>query len=295
MYPFTLAGPQFLGFYAIFAAGVLGAYWYYVLPSPVLTGASRIRELTAEPYKIACLRGAAAETVRVAIVNLLDRGMLAAQGALLMATGPALGGHSILPLDRAILSRCKSPASAAAILSDPVVRTACADYERELQREGLLLNDAQRRANTNGLLLVMVLLAGIALARILMALYRGYTNVFFLIVLACVACGLAYRISRRRPSAGGTQALSSLKTLMQRLLRDQANRLVPGGATNDALLLAAVFGIQALPVLTFPFVQQVFPKPASSRADGSRSSSSCGSSCGGGGGSGGGCGGCGGD
>ena len=75
-------------------------------------------------------------------------------------------------------------------------------------------------------------------------------------------------------------------------------KLRTGGATNEALMLAAVLGIHALPAEAFPFVHQVYPKPMSSSSSGgdggswgSSCSSSGGSSCGGGGG---GCGGCGG-
>ena len=89
-------------------------------------------------------------------------------------------------------------------------------------------------------------------------------------------------------------------------LKSRTSTLSAGGATNEALLLAAVYGIYELPDNAFPFVEQLFPKPRKPESDSSSwwdssssssSSSSCGSSSGGSGcgGGGGGCGGGGGD
>jgi hypothetical protein len=77
---------------------------------------------------------------------------------------------------------------------------------------------------------------------------------------------------------------------MQRL-RGRAKTLASGGATNEALLLASVFGVSVLAGPAFGFVEQLFPR-ANQR--GGSCGSSCGSSSCGGGGCGGGCGGCGG-
>jgi hypothetical protein len=70
-------------------------------------------------------------------------------------------------------------------------------------------------------------------------------------------------------------------------LRSRADSLRQGGATNEAALLAAVFGVGELSPTRFPAVEALTPKPKKSDG-GSSCSSSC-SSCGGG--CGGGCGG----
>ena len=74
-------------------------------------------------------------------------------------------------------------------------------------------------------------------------------------------------------------------------LPERAASLKPGGESNEMAMLAAVFGLTALPAAAYPFVEKIYPKPQSdSSGSGGDSGSSCSSSCGGGCG-GGGCGG----
>ena len=82
--------------------------------------------------------------------------------------------------------------------------------------------------------------------------------------------------------------LRHLQALMERL-KLAAQRVAPGGSTNEALLLASTFGLYALPLDRFPFVEALFPRPGPSIEASFDSGDSCSSGCGGGGG----CGGCG--
>lgn len=287
MLPFTLPGAQFLGFYAIFAVLLLAAFWYYVNSGP--STATRLSELTADPYQIAHLRGGEQEAVRVAIVNLVDRGLLAAEGGLVRVSRADAADFVRRPLDRAILKSSNALELPASVASNGAVQAACAAYEGELQRKGLLPSASALATRNTLLLIVDGLLAGLCLARLTQAFGQSQTNVFFLIVLTAVALWAAVQIWRIRTTPAGSQALSSLRTLMQRLKARRA-QLTQGGATNESLLLIAVFGIYELP---FAFVRRLYPKRK--RSDSSCGSSggcggSCGGSCGGGG-----CGGCGGD
>ncbi len=304
MFPFTLSGPPFLGFYAVLALLMLAAYWYWASAAEDPDGSSSLTDLTADPYKIAYLRGGEEETVRLALINLVDRGLLQNRGTTISATLKAHEEFLGRPLDRAILAHCKAPSVPQALLEAAAVRSACGAYKDELMRKGLLPSDNRRSAVFAGLVVVLGLLGGLAVVRILMSLARGHSNVLFLIVLAAAACWAAYRIYSRRSTPAGRRALASLETLMQRL-KARAHTLGKGGATNEALLVAAVFGIHQLPGGGFPFIEQMFPRPRKSNSrDGSSScssSSGCssastdsGSSDSGGAGCGGGGGGCGG-
>ncbi|HKA40557.1 MAG TPA: TIGR04222 domain-containing membrane protein, partial [Burkholderiales bacterium] len=284
MFPFNLTGPQFLAFYAAFSAVALVAYWYYTSPRQAPARSTRSQELAADPYKIACLRGGEEEAIRLSIVNLVDRGLLANDGLMLKATGVARSDALRIPLERAIVTHCASPTLPGALLGDRAVRAACVEYDKDLQRKGLLFKDEERRARLNALRVVVLLLGGIAFARILQALSHGRANIVFLIILTGIACWIAYGIYSRRITPAGNQALTNLATLLQRL-KNQVSRLTPGGVTNEAVLLAAVFGIYALPAPAFPFVEQIFPRPrGQSDASGSASFDSGGGGCGGGGG-----------
>jgi uncharacterized protein (TIGR04222 family) len=295
MFPFNLPGPAFLAFYACFSAVVLGAFWFYARSGSGASTGSRLGELTSDPYRIGYLRGAEDETVRLAIVNLLDRGLLQSDGPLLQASDGASAEILRRPLDRAILAHCARPAVFGAVAADRAVLAACKAYEKELADAGLVRAQGADGVVFMALLAVLALLGGLGVARVLQALGRGNTNIVFLLILVAAACWVAWQIYSNRRTFAGTSKLRSLQTLMARL-KARAATLSGGGETNEALLLAAVFGLSALPTAAFPFVEQLFPSSVPSSSSSGESgiswSSDSGSSCGGGGGSG--CGGCGG-
>jgi uncharacterized protein (TIGR04222 family) len=135
----------------------------------------------------------------------------------------------------------------------------------------------------------LVLLLGMALAKLWVALAAGRGNVFFLLVLMGVAVVIAARIWNPARTRTGDDYLASVRTLFANL-RERAPTLRPGGGSRDVLWLTALFGAALLPSAAFPEAAYVWPKPVSSTSGGC-GSSSCGSGgCGGGGG---GCGGCG--
>jgi len=294
VFPFTLPGPTFLAFYAGLSAAVLCIFWFYARSGDG-AGEARIGDLTSDPYKIAFLRGAEEETVRLACFNLVDRGILGHVGLTFAVSDKGNAELLRRPLDRAILAKCAQGASFAELVADRGVRVACRAYERELSEAGLLRGGARESAVLKGLYAVLGLLGGLAIARILQALSRGRFNIVLLVVLAFFACAIAFSIYSSRKTFAGAARLRSLQTLMSRL-KARATALESGGATNEALMVAAVFGLMALPASAFPFVEQMFPQPRlPDSSPGSYDRNSCGSSggssCGGGGS---GCGGCGG-
>lgn len=289
MFPFDLAGPPFLVFYAVFGAVVLITFWSYAARLGPAGSTPALSELTADPYQIAYLRGGSDETVKLAIVNLVDRGLLTIYGKSLRVSGKADEEALRRPLDRAILARCVSLTAPADLFLDSRVRTACDDYGRDLRDRGLLRSDEEQQQALTGAVVAVGLLGGITVARIFQAFSHGRYNILFLLALTLVACLTARRIYAANRTPLGRRAFSSLKILLSRL-KSRADRLAAGGATNEAVLFASVFGIYALPLRAFPFVNVLFPKPQASDSGGGDS----GSDSGGGGGCGGGCGGCGG-
>jgi uncharacterized protein (TIGR04222 family) len=295
MFPFNLAGPAFLAFYAVFAVGVLVAYGVWLRRfGAAAHGSVMIDALAADPYRIACLRAGPDEAVKLAVVNLIDRGLLAdAQGEGWRATRKAEPGLQRRSLDRVVLGQCQAvPLSTPEMLADRAVRKAAAEVEADLQGKGLLLTTAQRRLHGTVRLGVVALLWGVAGLRVMQALSREQANIEFLAIGALVAGFVALALPRSPLTPAGRRALDSVTALMGRL-KARANQLRPGGATNEAVLLAAVFGLYALPAAAFPFIEQAFPPPprsGDSGGGGDGGGSSSDSSCGGGGG----CGGCGG-
>jgi uncharacterized protein (TIGR04222 family) len=288
MFPFTLAGPAFLLFFAAFAALVAIAYLVVALRAPASGTAPRLGELAAAPYQVAYLRGGTPELVRVAVFNLVDRGLLKAHNESVSRARRESGDYTRQPIDRAILDHCASLCAPESLKSVAAVSKAADAYEDSLRKKGLLLDSAGRSVVASGLVISLALIVGLAGLRLAQAFSRGQSNVFGLLIVTAIAAFVVYRISRVRTSARGREALASLRTLVDR--NKVSARLRPGGATHEAVLFAALYGIFALPSMLFDFVPQLYPRPQPSSGSNGDGGGDGGSGCGGGGG----CGGCGG-
>ena len=298
MNPFDLTGPEFLLFYVALSIFVIiasiSARW-------VLESSNAPRIDVSDPVLIAYLRGGHTEAMRVAVVSLIDRGLLEVNGTRLQTAKHAREESVRTPIDKALLRKFASPAKVTSIFNDSKLRSTCDEYEATLKRVRLLPDDFIR--NMRGLIFscVILILGGAGLIKVIVALSRGRTNVGFLIILTVVAIVIAAKLSFPRLTRSGKSMLEDLKTLYSGL-RDRASTLRPGGTTLEPMMLAAVFGVGALAGENFAYTRSLFPRALreSSTSTGSSCGSSCGTSCGsscgsscGGGGCGGGCGGCG--
>jgi len=284
MNPFGLSGPSFLVFYIVIA--VIAVVAVKLAIDAAEQGAPPALPLS-DPYQIAWLRGGTPEAARIAVLALTDRGLLAIQGEDLVNFGPA---RSFVrePLERAILACCaQSGTAATAVLDDPAVEQACAVYQAQLERLQLMPDPAMRARRNRWLAIATAILLGVAVIKIDIAIGRGKYNLGFLIILGLIALWVMWRLTRRRRTSLGNRMVKDLRRLF-RALRQRAASIRSGAMTSDAVLLAAVFGLSALPAAGFADLRRVYKKSASS---GGGCGTSCGSGCGGGGG--GGCGGCG--
>jgi uncharacterized protein (TIGR04222 family) len=287
MNPFDYPGPQFLAFYFVLAIVVIA----------VATVKRRNRELELAPrraprdgpYLIAFLRAGKDELLRVAVMSLVDRGLLSRNDQTFeaSATGRQLGARR--PIERELLAFCETPRQAEDFFtaSFPAVQKV----ERELQDLHLLPGagpNSVRRPIWGAAALILLFFS---VTKIVVAIQRGRTNVIFLVLLTIAALIIANLCIRPRLTAAGSRMLSELQNLFASL-RLRANQIAPGGATSELVLFAAVFGGSAL-AEEHRWITRFGP-PAQTAGDVSGSScgsSSCGSSCGGS--CGGGCGGCG--
>src|SRR5271165_423321 len=284
MNPFDLSGPSFLAFYIGVAVVVVIVAKLAI--DEAERGAPRALPLS-DPYQIAWLRGGTPEAARIAVLALADRGFLGVSGNNLVNLSRA---QSFVrePIESAILARCaQSGTAATAILDDPAVERACAPYQVRLERLQLMPDAAMRAQRYRWFAIAAAILLGVALSKVAIAFGRGRHNVEFLVILTAIGLWMVWRLVRRRRTHLGNRMLKDLRRLFS-ALRQRAATIRPGAMTSDAMLLAAVFGLSALPATGFADFLRVYKKAASS---GGGCGSSCGSGCGGGGG--GGCGGCG--
>ncbi len=295
--PFDLRGPEFLVFYGCLGAAVT-----------VLVFLMRRAGERGDPphplsdyLDIAFLRGGAGEAIRVAILTLVDRGMLTLSGDDAVEAGRQDGvGRVTKPTERAILARAAVATKAQELIGDAnLTETATADCEPTLVRRGLLPSPDQKAVRTRLWLAAGAALAAVAAIKIAIAISRGRSNVGFLVLLGFAFLIATFVATHPRRTPAGNALVGDLRTLFGGL-KDRAGSLRPQSGGTDLALLVAVFGVDAaLPV--YPEAKKLFPQAGASdsggssdsssdSSSGSSSGSSCGSSCGGGGG---GCGGCG--
>jgi len=300
MNPFDLPGPEFLGFYAIFCILILifSRKWA-VRHEPQGSG---VKLEADDPYEIATLIHEEDEAITIAVFSLVDRGLVVFDKFQFKARDETAVTLVRRPIEVAVLNACGSEgASLKGIQSDLKVREAARAYRRSLEARGLFANLQQRLARTRVHGCAQLLIWSVAFLKMGIALSRGRTNIWFLVVaVVSFSYFLNSRFSHDRTPAGESTK-DDLETLFSGLL-SRSQQIPAGGATNEATLLAAVFGMSAVLLPQFPFVSYFMPRSTvgpstgSSDWDSSCSSScgsssfSCGSSCGGGGG----CGGCGG-
>ena len=285
MNPFDLRGPEFLAFYLVFGVATLVVLWLVRRAGEADTTSHAMLD---DYVEIAYLRGGPQEAMRVATLNLVNRGLLEVHGDDRLQAAGRSGAEALSrPIERRLLAKFRESEKASTIFSDAVLsEVAAAESEPNLVRLGLLPDSARKAKRLTLFGFGVFILAAVALTKIAVALARGRSNIAFLIFEAAAFAWVAFRVTHPVRTPAGDALLSDLRTLFAGL-KDRARSLVPGAETQDFALLTAVFGMSAIPS-HFPSMKALFPKASSSSGCGS----SCGSSCGGGG-CGGGCGGCG--
>jgi uncharacterized protein (TIGR04222 family) len=287
--PFDLPGPDFLVFYAILGTLTIGLLW---LARRASEAADAPRIDYSDPYLLAYLRGGGPEVIRVVTVSLIDRGLLQSKkDDQLVAVNQTAVNIVRRPIEKALLQHFRFRAKASSAFASPAILSTCQEYKDTLQRLGLLPDESILRARLWRFVIAVIVLTGVAALKILIALQRGRTNIFFLVVLAVFFVFIAIRVHNPLRTRRGDALLADLRHLFSSL-KARARMLRPGGETADAALLMAVFGLDALPAASFPYAKRFQPRNTASSTSscGSACGSSSGSSCGGGGG----CGGCGG-
>jgi uncharacterized protein (TIGR04222 family) len=297
--PFDLSGPEFLLFYLVL--GALVTIGVVLLRRSAESGPP-IPGGVADPYLIATLRGGSKETLTVAVMTLIDSGLLRVEADGLVAAGPDAVVKARRPLEKAILERFATSSDERSLPGDPAVAAAVSKYEDSLRQMGALPGPEVIRARILRFLSALLLLWGVAAAKIVIALGRKRYNIEFLVILALLFAFAVALVSFPRRTARGDALLTDLRTLFSPL-RQRIGTLKHGLEHNEFALLAGAFGLPLLAAANFGSAYRPFHKRTSASGCGyscgstgsscGSGGSSCGSSCGGGG-CGGGCGGCGG-
>src|SRR5262245_16850586 len=293
MNPFDLHGPEFLLFYFCFSLVVILAI--IILRRRAESGPAPKIDL-GDPYLIAYLRGGEHEALRVAVISLVDRGMLAMDDRTVRRADHVASDMVKHPIEYEVLKKFGDPGEAHSIFKDDKLKFLFQTYRDKLERAGLMPDADVRRDRQMRLLLASMALGVVGVIKIVFGLSLG-KPVGFLAMMMIAAMVIAAFSSFKRLTVRGKETLSDVTNLYSGL-RTRVNSLSPGSASAELAMFAAVFGVGALAATPFGYARTLFPQATNNSSCGSScgssdSSSSCGSSDGGGGCGGGGCGGCG--
>ena len=285
---FDLRGPEFLLFYVFLTIVVLVVTAFV---RRVLDGSGAVQSpstIVSDPYLVAQLRGGAGETLRVALLSLVDRGLIEESGGTFRTREGAEPEHGHRPIERDVLRLYQNGGDGPAVLS---LAPSCEPYEERLRSLGLVADESIRARRFALFGLMLVLLGGVAATKIYIGISRG-RPVLFLVILSAISVLLLYKAAMPRRTRAGEALLGDVRRLFGGL-KARAETLRRGGATSELALLAAVFGVATVPLTVFPQRSLLYPVQSSTGTGCGSSSSSCSSSSCGGGCGGGGCGGCG--
>lgn len=289
MFPFNLPGPAFLGVFFSLGLFLMFANLIFLHRIRFSSTTDHARSFFNAPYLLAYLAQGQNHCLAVCAFNLVDRGILTTPGDHLISASTRSGQQLTHPLERAMV-RYASPGPAQLFKANKnaLVKAALAEIKNNLYSLGLTHRQVLLAPST---LICIALLLGIGMTKITLALKHGHHNIGLLIVLMVIFTLVFLFTQGPRLTSSGKQTLATLEGLMAQLHARTAD-LQPGGFTQEATLVAALFGLAALPAQAFPFVTWLLPPVThtSSGGDGGSSSSSdssCGSSCSSG------CGGCG--
>ena len=298
--PFYWTGPWFLAAYLVFGLLVYFGVRELLLRQELRNPHAQLT-LADDPYRIAFLRGGALEAVKIAAIVLVDRGLLRADGPLLetaSADSVRFASHDIeRDVLRLYLGR-QGHSKELAVQADAF--PSCQAYLKSLTEQELLVGAPLLRRREKFTWVAHYLLLTVALVKAIIAVSTGHYNLLFLAIMTAAFLLKLRGLRTRNTSFAAQRLLSDLRMLFSRL-NMRSSRLQAGSGGADMALLAAIFGIGALPLAVYPYLLDLYPLPRQTYSGDSSSGSSGDSSSGGDGGGdsggsscGSGCGGCGG-
>jgi uncharacterized protein (TIGR04222 family) len=304
MNPLDLRGPEFLAFFmpysvAVFAVAMAARWlWKNALgtESTLPRWSPGVYPREGDAYAIALVRGGPSEVARTVLGRLLSAGLIELNGDRLSRSTPSTW-PALDPIEDTALLAFEGGGLTAS-QAESKVRSSLGprlqELEGDLERQGMTPGPTQRNGYWTICGLALLLVPGLGLAKLLVALARGRTNVGILIVLLALVTGLGvYLLRPPRRTRAGDKYLAWL----QESHRGLVNLVTTGrrGDFREMALIAGIYGLETLPAFT-ALHAALRPPPRSGHDSGGGcgGDGGGGSSCGGGGCGGGGCGGCGG-
>ncbi|MBW4565143.1 MAG: TIGR04222 domain-containing membrane protein [Mojavia pulchra JT2-VF2] len=174
-------GPDFLLLYgSVILIALLVCGW--LVQDPTKNQPLPLIPSEPDPYEIAYLRSGALEVVKVAILNLIQRGYLQITEQFLSLTPKYDDLSELQPLEHQVFSSySSSPAVKSLDLITEKVQPYCNIYEEQLQNEQLLYAQKWQKSNITVGLIAATIIFSLGGYKFLIALGKGRHNVGFLI------------------------------------------------------------------------------------------------------------------
>jgi uncharacterized protein (TIGR04222 family) len=315
----SMDGPTFLLVYgALVTTAIVGVRWYNRTRDPRANEPLPPVPSPADPYELAWLRGGTAETTRLAVYDLRQRGLLetpkpgsAPSANYVVAAVNADQQPGLPPLGRLLLRICVTPHHPRRLLhgeSAMRMEEGCLHWRRRHEDNGFLENASQRSQKWFLLLGVGLLLVIISVVRIQNSIAHGHYNIIFLILMT-IATVIALPVLARpigRLTPRGVRYLARLKQALAPAVTTRSTsrnaaaevgpsdsainntNSSPAPAGNDswspasaaALVPVALLGMSAMDHSDRQHMEEIFPQ-AAKRDQHSNAGSGCGSaSCG---------------
>ncbi len=285
--PLDMQELVFLVLFIILGTGV-NLYLYSLLWQKEKDGPDK--QLTIDdPYKLAYLRAGTSETLRVVIFSLIDRGLLHAGPRETVVAAPNAREMVSETIELTVVDFFTKPRKVREIFDRDDVIMACYVYSDALNKEDIYID----RFRSDAPFAALYVLIGISVAGIAIEFSQGRQHIEYLIVLSIIFTMWPIYIwskSLTGMTRAGKEVLPRARIKFKHLKDNHAANLRPGGMTNDAVFLDAVFGMAALPSDLFPYVSNLFPEafktfsgnpPPGGWNDGSQRGAGCGGGCGG--------------
>src|SRR5689334_12831595 len=188
-------GSGFLVFYVVLAIASIGALLALYFRAGRSAPEAKVTDLTGDPYGIAYLRGGRAETLRVAIFNLVDRGLLTYENGLVNARPDAQVAMLRRPLDK-LMVRVAKGATVNSLLGNPALQKEAEAYARALSSRGLVSDGAEWNLRRAAGWSVVGLLGGVGLVRLINGIAHS-RPIWFLVLATVASVSIAAFVARQ--------------------------------------------------------------------------------------------------
>jgi uncharacterized protein (TIGR04222 family) len=234
------------------ALSLVGLFWLaqYLDDCGIGADTASLRTFVAsDPCLVACLRGGSGNAIRVAVISLLERGLLVTCNHELRAVQREAARQASSPLDKAILGVAATATHASHLFDDPVVIAEADGLRAELRNKKLMPTRGMYHKRIGKALMIALICGGASpVAFFVLTEHQNWYSALCVVFIFIGALFAIFRIGLRRRTALGDRVLRGIEAEFA-TLRARRRSLKYNSQAEEVAFYAAVFGIGVLPNL----------------------------------------------